>query len=105
MWGSFLPLPASVSEFSAVKLGDVYNARKVQAVFEQIRAFYAMAGRIPTCAEILSDFDDVAARVSLRFRIKLSPPVRVARIEFEGIRWELLTRSSGARRLFLWHAF
>jgi len=66
--------------------GEVYTARKVQTVFERLRAFYAAAGRLPARAEVVPDFDDAAARVSLRFRIELSPPLRVARVEFEGNR-------------------
>jgi outer membrane protein insertion porin family len=80
-------VPSGVRSILAqLEPGEVYDGRKVRAVLDQVRAFYAAAGRIPMRAEVLPDFDDAAERISVRFRVELSPPLRVARIEFEGNR-------------------
>jgi|DewCreStandDraft_1066081.scaffolds.fasta_scaffold00938_26 outer membrane protein insertion porin family len=81
------PIPPAVrAALQSLEPGEVYNARKVHVVLERIRAVYAAAGRIPMRADALQDFDEATARVSLLFRVELSPPLRVARIEFEGNR-------------------
>jgi outer membrane protein insertion porin family len=79
-------LAAATDVLTQFKKGAVYDARKLQLGFEQIKKLYGAAGFLDMNPAILQDFDEAAKSVTVKFQLEDAHSFQVARIEFVGNR-------------------